>query len=987
MSTENNIGVQTRAMAQRVDNEANPEQVQKTMDQATTPTVDLHRTKEDTIKEFVQQHGTISLDWYVPDLCNTRVGDVIEKRLQLGTTEGRILFSSPTLNEFFKTSNFELNLQTGEVLTYLDPPENIGITCQKEPFDIESLRDTLRGECNTGPMQEERLKRIPSIKKLVGQADIMPIEEAENKVCQYCHLWTMYADSSVELKKKSELSQESAVAACKMYVPYISDITRQIEEVVKIFAMEKELREIKNRGYFPVTHLAPRECKIETIQDKEILIKEIDEIAVEILTAIGESKENYKKEQEQARIREEKLRSTRQTSRSDINLYPMLANSTPIRNTNTRSDQPGVHFNTNPVHHVYATTSDRGKQYEPPENDSILQGATSSPADQFMTNATDTAGCNEPWRRNNTTNISSNTFNHRTTTRPTGCNGLQTNNPSNPRDLRNGPTCFRCGEQGHMRGECRKRVFCNHCGSYNHDTKACRKQHDNTPSPTHSQITTGYHPTVTPPPLMGTAAATQPTETHNNQLFNLLDNNQPRTSTLMHTPHNGTPPATPADLIEGITQIMNRVTNDNKRDDASKKMMKNIKIFDGSNKAECITWLSQVEAAAKFTNTPFRELICQSMAPTMLHVFSDLSALASDADIKEVILTNYSDIPSSTEAATRLQNIQFSMNEPLVTFNHRYEVIHKVAFRMSPNEQESKTVIVEYEKKLPANTRDKLLRKIAKKNSYVKMLDDAFKQALDINHETSFVEAATGRYNNQSGTKIETQINELSDSFQEYDINAMNTRSTNRSRDGSWNRSFDRSSSKNNSFNSPQNSRPNYRNNSYLNSNDSYNRQNYSRDNGRNRNYQQQPRYKQRNQNYTNRYDNNQDRNRYDNNQDRHRFDNRRRPNKYQHHRNQHKAQVIFEFSDQNVMEMMQTVRGFINLIKANPTTREQYKSNKLAYRKYDNKVNESEIQSSSLEQVQEFFNEDSDVIFDALVAADYIDEIVCTDGICQQQA
>ena len=717
MSTENNIGVQTRAMAQWVDNKANPEQLQKATDQATTPTIELHRTREDAIKKFVRQHSTISLDWYVPDLCNTRVGDLIEKRLQLETMEGRILSSSPALNEFFKTSNFELNLQTGEVFTYLNPPENIGITCQKEPFNIESLRDTLQGEHNTGPMQEERLERIPSVKKLVGPADVMPREEAKYKVCQYCHLWTMYADSSVELKKKSELSQESAVAACKMYVPYISNITRQIEEVVKIFAMEKELRLIKNRGYFPVPQLAPRECKIETIQDKEILIKEIDEIAVETLNAIKESEENYKREQEQARIRDEQLRSARQTSRSDINLYPMLANSTPIRNTNTRSDQPGVHFNTNPVHHVYTTTSDRGKQYEPPENDSILQGATSSPADQFATNATNTAGRNELWRRNNTTNISSNTFNHRTTTRPTSHNGLQTNNPSNPTDLRNGLTCFRCGEQGHMRGECRKRVFCNHCRSYNHDTKACRKQHDNTPSSTHSQIATGYHPTVTPPPLMGTAAATQPTETHNNPLFNLLDNNQPRTSTLMHTPQNGTSPATPADLIEGITQIMNRVTNNNKRDDANNKMMKNIKIFDGSNKAECITWFSQIEAAAKFTNTPFRELICQSMAPAMLHVFSDLSALASDADIKEAILTNYSDIPSSTEAATRLQNIQFSMNERLVTFNHRYEVIHKVAFKMSPNEQGSKTVIVEYTKKLPVNTRDKLLRKIAKKNS------------------------------------------------------------------------------------------------------------------------------------------------------------------------------------------------------------------------------------------------------------------------------
>ena len=104
--------------------------------------------------------------------------------------------------------------------------------------------------------------------------------------------------------------------------------------------------------------------------------------------------------------------------------------------------------------------------------------------------------------------------------------------------------------------------------------------------------------------------------------------------------------------MEGLTQIISQVTNSNKRDKASKQMMKNIKIFDGSNKAECITWLSQVEAAARFTNTPFRELICQSMVPAMLHVLSELSALASNKDIKNTILANYSDIPSTTEAAT-----------------------------------------------------------------------------------------------------------------------------------------------------------------------------------------------------------------------------------------------------------------------------------------------------------------------------------------------
>ena len=60
--------------------------------------------------------------------------------------------------------------------------------------------------------------------------------------------------------------------------------------------MEKELRLIKNRGYFPVPQLAPEECKIETIQDKEVLLTEIDEIVVEMLNAIKESEENYKRE-------------------------------------------------------------------------------------------------------------------------------------------------------------------------------------------------------------------------------------------------------------------------------------------------------------------------------------------------------------------------------------------------------------------------------------------------------------------------------------------------------------------------------------------------------------------------------------------------------------------------------------------------------------------------------------------------------------------
>ena len=72
-----------RAMAQCIDNKAEAEQLQGAPNPDMDPTVELHRTKEDAIKEFVQKHCTIALDWYVPDFCNTKVGDLIKERLHL----------------------------------------------------------------------------------------------------------------------------------------------------------------------------------------------------------------------------------------------------------------------------------------------------------------------------------------------------------------------------------------------------------------------------------------------------------------------------------------------------------------------------------------------------------------------------------------------------------------------------------------------------------------------------------------------------------------------------------------------------------------------------------------------------------------------------------------------------------------------------------------------------------------------------------------
>ena len=607
-----------------------------------------------------------------------------------------------------------------------------------------------------------------------------------------------------------------------MYGLYISDVLQQVNEVMTLFAMEKELRIIQNRGHFPIPTTIPQGTKIESSKDIDKVLETVDREVVEMITAVRESELDYEKEKADAKNKEQQVRPARQTNKPDFN-FLTVNSSTPIRNTNTgpqtrtnhhQHTETDVHFDPNPVHHLYPMTdpTSHNDWYEPPANDSIIQGAGSAPGGQFVTNTTNVTGCNKPWRYNNGTNTATRTNYQTYMTRPSSHNDFHNNLP-NSSDNRNGPTCFRCGEQGHMRLECRtERVYCTHCRSPNHDTKACRKHHNNTPSPTNSHIPIGYHPTATPPPLLGAAAATgthpQQTGTNTNRpLFqNYLDTQQPRTGTTIHTPFNGASPAPSANMTEALTQIMTQVANNNKKDDITKQMMKNIKIFDSTNKAECITWLSQIEAAARFSNSSFHELICQSMAPSMLHILAELSALATDQDIKEVILAHYSDIPSTTEAAARLQGMQISPTEPLVTFNSRYEAIHRVAFSLSPSEQYNKTIIIEYAKKLPQNARDKLLRKIVKKDSYIRTLDDAFKQAIEINRETSFVEAeagkyTTGKYNKLNCTKIDTQINALDDSFQDCDINAMNTRSTNRSGDGSLNGFFNRSSSRNSSHN------------------------------------------------------------------------------------------------------------------------------------------------------------------------------------------
>ena len=149
----------------------------------------------------------------------------------------------------------------------------------------------------------EELRRIPSIRKTAPAADVMDLTEIEEKVYQFCTLWELYTDASYELARKSKLSPAEAANACKIYGPYISDIL--VDMVMTIFAMENELRNLKDRGHFSIPKITPHGIRIDNPQQAKKTLDAVDGELTQILKSIRESKEKYEKEKEEARLREQ----------------------------------------------------------------------------------------------------------------------------------------------------------------------------------------------------------------------------------------------------------------------------------------------------------------------------------------------------------------------------------------------------------------------------------------------------------------------------------------------------------------------------------------------------------------------------------------------------------------------------------------------------------------------------------------------------------
>ena len=303
------------------DPEIVPDQTQHHQITNNTKNLTAQHTREDTekLEQFVRDHSDISLDWYVPNLVNTRVKDLIGNRVQINPGENMIVFNSTELSEFFTRSCYELDLKMGRVYSRRHrnsmPMRGIRFrpTQRTFPKTHRSNRNTHRG-AKKNPAGEEESTHSRNH----GPGG----NRGENET-------VLSALGVCELTRRSKISQEEAVKACKVYGPYIRDMLQQADEAMTIFVMEKELRNIEGRGNFPIPTITLRDIKIDNSQQSRKILEALDEELVRILNTVKESELAYQKGQEAAR---QQARAARSTHRPKYN-FPSLNSSTPIKNT------------------------------------------------------------------------------------------------------------------------------------------------------------------------------------------------------------------------------------------------------------------------------------------------------------------------------------------------------------------------------------------------------------------------------------------------------------------------------------------------------------------------------------------------------------------------------------------------------------------------------------------------------------------------------
>ena len=182
------------------------------------------------------------------------------------------------------------------------------------------------------------------------------------------------------------------------------------------------------------------------------------------------------------------------------------------------------------------------------------------------------------------------------------------------------------------------------------------------------------------------------------------------------------------------------------------KQFEKVKIFDGSKPSECHPWLQEVHALCIQTGRPFREILLLCAGQAVRDFITDMSPEATDDQIKNDLITGYSDLQGLGCKQSAYDSIMQRPDEPLRSYIVRYSRLFKLLNGTAPDNVRMRTTSMHFVNSLHNYLSSKVENRLLGMNEKNYSLGDTFKLALEcelkaIASERRHAKRATGSTN------------------------------------------------------------------------------------------------------------------------------------------------------------------------------------------------------------------------------------------------
>ena len=897
-------------------------------DSATDAATDAEVTEvPETLGEPVLTETGDRGDLYLPDMKNTRKKEACKKGIALAA--GLFVVSCEGLKEFYDHTTLAIDTNSGRIQMYINGEfDTFPLNASESPFPEGILREILKSDAEKkqeagipGRDLEKKFNR-PLTREELG----VRLETFSQLVEMAAVNFVMMEDTEKQpyaIKIKDMLKLERRRGA----------IDKQLDELIIVFLADNKKRYEQGLRKYDIPKLRPANALITTREQADRYTRDSNKECYRILCSAFKGDTPYKiGEATEAETEENAAAAT---------VTPMITVETPATTaTNVENRQVAAHTTvtappmpatvTAPTMLSTATAPPVTAVAAVPNLGALTIGtANNGTGESFHLQAPPpttgaTGATNASARPGVTFGATPNTSAINARMMEIANNGppatMTTNRPdcqrqwSFNRGFVETRSCHGCGEQGHLIKNCPNKPYCSHCKTNTHNTEQCRFK-----TTTWNQA----QPLTSTPAESSGAGGYHPVQSPPGAYTGA---GFPAASQI--------PNASPAntstqDIV--LQAFMTKLEENNvqsERTEDRRRMLDKLDTFYGDDRSKCLPWINMVEQAAKCCDLTLRKALLAKSGPAVFDIIANSPLTSTDLELKTLVLEHFSDVGTLSEAAHKLRTMKMPPNKPLTSWNHEWTTVHEIAYRTPPQMQRMVPVIEDYMKSLKDGVADRVSEKFSKVGSSLETLAQVMDMAVRVDKENRTVQYRRTQHQGlHNDTKILDTVNQITTPveisvIQDHSGPMSSTMKSSSSSHHGDHRSFNKSR------------------------HDSFGRS--RRDSG------------------------------FDNNSNRSFNGGYRKINKYQHRPGNPKNNIRFEYAagkgDQELYRVLHRMIDFLKGMSVND--RQKFKE----FRKYSprtvNEVSEDQIATVAINEICDALHSDVDLVYNTLVASDYIEEI-----------